>query len=249
MKSDTYLKMGTLLFGISILAMGLIHLITGNFPNSFIPLTRSFPGKSVLADISGVALVIAGSMILLRRFAKTGAIIAASIFVIILALVHIPLLATNIYNGGEWTQVFEHLSILSGLLILLGFARVGQYIFAAGLCVFGIVHLIYEQYIISWIPVWLPSPVFWTYLVPVAFFCAFVSLATRKMVRLSSLLLALMFFIFAIAVNLPRAIHIKLEVEWTGIFTALSMSGISLMIAAKNSLPSYSSPEASRPRK
>jgi hypothetical protein len=101
----------------------------------------------------------------------------------------------------------------------------------------GIVHLIYQKYIISWIPEWLPSPVFWTYLVPVAFFCAFVSLAIKKMVRLSSLLLALMFFIFFITVNLPRAISLKAEAEWTGTFIALAMSGIALIIASQPRTP------------
>jgi uncharacterized membrane protein YphA (DoxX/SURF4 family) len=246
MKRDTHLKIGAFFLGVSIFAFGLIHLITGNFPNGFIPLTQSFPGKQVMAYLSGISLAMAGVLIPVRKLTKAGAIIAASILLILLILVHIPILVTNINNGGEWTGIFELFSIFGGLLLLLGITRqnegqlskgrafilAGHYIYASGLCVFGIVHLIYEKYIISWIPGWLPNPVFWTYLVPVAFFCAFISLAIQKMVRLSSLLLALMFFIFFITVNLPRAIGSKAEADWTGTFIALAMSGTALLIAA-----------------
>ena len=246
MKRDTCLNIGILFLGISVFAFGLIHLITGNFPNGFIPLTQSFPGKHVMADVCGIALIIAGAMIPVGRLTNAGAIIAAGILLILLILVHIPILVTNINNGGEWTGLFELFSIFGGLLLLLGitwpnegqsgkgrtFILAGYYIYTAGMLVFGIVHFIYQQYIVSWIPGWLPGPVFWTYLLPVAFFCAFVSLAIQKMVRLSSLLLALMFFIFFVTVNLPRAIGSKAEADWTGAFIALAMSGTALIIAA-----------------
>lgn len=246
MKRDLYFKIGTLFLGTAVFAIGFIHLITGNFPTRFIPIALSFPSKPILAYLCGIALMIAGAIIPVKKFTKAGAIISTCILLIILILVHIPALAANINNGGEWTFIFELFSILGGHIILLGivwqderqfskgrvFFIVGQYIFAAGLCVFGIVHLIYEKYIITWIPLWLPNPVFWTYLVPAGFFCAFVSLVIQKKALWSSLLLALMFFIFAITVNLPRAIRLNIEEEWTGIFVALAMSGISLLIAA-----------------
>jgi hypothetical protein len=158
-----------------------------------------------------------------RLLLGVAAISAAGYFFLVVLVVH-----------GDWTGTFESLCLFSGLIILPGrrtFVLIGRYLFAFGLLVFAVIHFIYESFVITWIPGWIPFPVVWAYLVPVGFLGAFVSIAIQKYVRLSSLLLALMFLLWVFIVNLPRALALKTGVEWTGTFIALAMSGISLLIA------------------
>jgi hypothetical protein len=228
-----WLKVGRVFLAISIIGIGTVHLVTGHFPSGFLPPALAFPGEAVLAYLSGTILVGSGLVILTNKFIKFGAILSTCYFLAMVLMVHIPGLVKNVGDGGDWTGTFELLSLMSGLIVLLGagFVSIGYYLFATGLFVFGVVHIIYEKYVITWIPGWIPFPVFWAYLVPIAFVSAFVAMLIRKYVRLATLLLALMFFLWVWIVNLPRALTLKTEPEWTGTFIALGMSGVALLIA------------------
>ena len=245
MKTSFYIKLGRLFLAIAFLAVGMLHLVTGNFPSGFLPVTLLFQGRMVLIYLSGSILICSGILLIVNKYINIAAISSAIYFFAIAVLVHLPILVNNVKNVGEWTVMFEPFSFFSGLLILFGidlqiksaankgknFVLIGRYLFAAGLLVFAVTHYVYEKFVITWIPAWIPFPVFWAWLVPIAFLAAFISLIIQKYVRLSSLLLALMFFLWVLMVNLPRALILKMEPEWTGTFIALGMSGIALLIA------------------
>jgi uncharacterized membrane protein len=245
MKASVYINAGRLFLALAILAIGVLQLVTVNFPSGFLPPTLVFQGKMALVYISGFILVGSAILLLINKYVNIAAILLSFYFLAIVLLVHLPAIVKQVTNAGEWAPAFEPFSLFSGLLILSGIDSgnksaakkgrnivfIGRYLFATGLFVFAMTHFIYEKYVIMWIPGWIPFPVFWAWLVPIAFLGSFVSLIIQKYMRLSSLLLALMFFIWVLIVNLPRALTLKVEPEWTGTFIALGMSGIALLIA------------------
>ncbi len=255
MRNDLFFKIGATFFGAAVLAIGIIHLVVGNFPTGFLPVPAGLPGRTFFAYADGALMIAAGALIISQKFAKTGAMLTSALFLILLLFVHIPLLSSKLHDGGEWTATFEVIFFLAGALLILGvFYRdentpagekrsaillpVGRYLMAAGFFVFGMLHYNYEAYIETLLLAWMPFKAFWCWLVMVAFFAAFISYTINKLVWLSSLLISVMFAIWVLTLHGPLvATHLQVEPQWTSFFVAFATCGIGLLVYSSVKVP------------
>ena len=94
-------------------------------------------------------------------------------------------------------------------------------------------HLFDAQALAAIVPSWLPYPVFWTYAVGFALLAAAVSFVTRRQMRLSAPLLALLFLIFVLTIHIPNTItHWKERIFWTLIVREALFAAGSLVLTA-----------------
>jgi uncharacterized membrane protein len=87
---------------------------------------------------------------------------------------------------------------------------------AVALAIFAAEHFFAGPALATIVPRWLPAPLFWTYFVGVCLLAAAVSLLAFRYVRLSASLLALLFLIIVVTMdlpNLPKELHERLF--WT----------------------------------
>lgn len=246
MRISNYVKAGTWFFALSIIALGIIHEVTQNFPTALLPVPASLPIRIAFVNITGVILTVAGILMLTKKYKLQGAYFAGTIFILMLLLVHIPKLLSDVHNPGGWTPMFEVVGLLAGTFLLAGnfdhvknsrfkLLTTGRYLFASALLVFAVQHYLYTQFIGTLIPSWIPVHIFWATLVTVAFIAAAVSLIIKVQVRLTDLLLAAMFLIWFLILHIPRVeMNSKTETEWTSLFVVLAMAGVSLLLAAKS---------------
>ena len=249
MNTDSLFNIGKFFFAAAIIAIGVTHLVTGNFPIGLEPLALAFTAKTLLANTTGIALITGGVLVFLRRYSYNGAILLTIIWLILFLLVHLPKLIHDVHDAGEWTAAFEVIELISGAMILTGNLSIGdnytkgkssigkrliitgRIIFSIGLIVFGILHFLYAEYIATLITGWIPLHLFWSYFVMVAFFAAALSFLINWQVKLASGSLSLMFFLWVIILHGPRAFAaFNNESEWTSLCIALAMSGIALLI-------------------
>ncbi len=238
MQNIAYLKTGRLFFALAIICIGMVHLVGGHFPTGLLPVDKAVNDVRILCDICGCVLIAAGVILLTPKYVKYGIYLTGLFLLNFLFFIHLPRLVMNLQSGEAWTGTFEITSLLCGVLVIWGINRAeslllaGNYLFAAGLFVFGVLHAVYGTYISVLIPAWIPFPVFWAYFVGAAFFAASISLFIQKQVHLAATLLAIMFFLWVCIEHAPRVIASpNMETEWTSLFVALAMCGISLMIA------------------
>lgn len=243
-------QLGSYLFTIAILGFGIIQLITANLPSEFLPLPQNMIGKNVLALTTGIFFITASLGIILNKSAKLLAIIIGLLFLLFLALIHIPKLTSNIYNPSEWVAFLETLSFSCGAFILASILpttssfllkwesnsskiiKVTVYLFAVALLIFGVQHIMYEQFIITLIPGWIPFKILFSHLVKFAFIATSISIILNWKQQLSTFLLGSMFLIWSLILHAPRVASTpKLEPEWTSLFVALAMSGICFIIS------------------
>jgi len=112
-------------------------------------------------------------------------------------------------------------------VIELGYAFV-----AAPLAVFGTQHLLAARSLLDLVPSWIPARLFWVYFVGIGLFAASVSLTLRKHLRWSALLLALMFFIFVLSMDLPAVIaQSRDRFSWTYMLRETAFAGGALALA------------------
>jgi uncharacterized membrane protein len=117
--------------------------------------------------------------------------------------------------SAEWrTNVFEPIAI--GSLTWLAFGwdgipkwlhRMGRYLFAFALFVFGIAHFQILTSIASMVPGWIPWHRFWTIFFGVAFIAAGVSFATGFLQRWAAIGVGLMFALWTVTIHLPPVLN------------------------------------------
>jgi uncharacterized membrane protein len=78
----------------------------------------------------------------------------------------------------------------------------GRAFIAASLAAFGAEHIAGASFIKTVVPIWMPMPLFWTYLVGVALLAVGLSVVVKKHVRLAGLMYAAMMFLFVILIHI-----------------------------------------------
>jgi uncharacterized membrane protein len=103
---------------------------------------------------------------------------------------------------------------------------------AVALAIFAAEHFLAARDLMTIVPPWLPSPLFWTYLVGAALMAAAISFIAWRHVRWSASLLALLFFIIVATIdlpNLPKHIHERLF--WTLTVRETAFAGGAIILA------------------
>jgi len=121
----------------------------------------------------------------------------------------------------------------------------GPLFYAVPIAAFGTEHFTVTKGIASIVPAWIPWHIFWVYLVGTCLIAAAFSLVTGIWVRLSSSLLALMFFLFVVLMDAPgcmRDPHNRFAIILA--FRELSFCAGPLALAA--SLSQQQSPRVAR---
>ena len=140
-----------------------------------------------------------------------------------------------IFLRGEWRTEIK----LDKLILF------GPLFYAVPIAAFGTEHFTVTRGIASIVPAWIPWHVFWVYLVGVGLIAAAFSLVTGFCARLSSSLLALMFFLFVVLMDVPGCIrdpHNRFAIILA--FRELSFGAGPLALSA--SLNQQQSPRAAR---
>ncbi len=105
--------------------------------------------------------------------------------------------------------------------------------FAAPLGVFGMEHLTDASEIAQLVPSWMPGHMFWAYFVGVALVAAALSLSLKRHLRLTGMLVALMFFLFVLMMHIPGvAEHPRDRFFWAIAFRDLTFGSGALALAA-----------------
>ena len=87
---------------------------------------------------------------------------------------------------------------------------------AVALAIFGTEHFLAARDLSGIVPRWLPAPLFWTYFVGAALLAAAISLIAWRYVRWSASLLAVLFLIIVVTIDLPSLPkHIHERLFWT----------------------------------
>jgi uncharacterized membrane protein YphA (DoxX/SURF4 family) len=109
---------------------------------------------------------------------------------------------------------------------------IGRVLFAIPFAIFGINHFLMTDYYVGQLTSFVPRGAYTILLVGVLMIAASISIIVKKFVKFSTLLLALLLFVFIITIHLP---HLFEDADKTatiiGLLKDISLMGGSLMIA------------------
>jgi putative oxidoreductase len=109
---------------------------------------------------------------------------------------------------------------------------IGRILFALPFAVFGINHFLMMDYYMGMLTSFIPKTGFIMILTGIMLIAASISIITKKLVKLSTILLAILLFLFIVTIHIPHLVH---GTDTTATLIALlkdiSLMGGSLMIA------------------
>ena len=103
---------------------------------------------------------------------------------------------------------------------------------AVALAIFAAEHFLAARDLMPIVPKWLPAPLFWTYFVGAGLLAAAISFIAWRHVRWSATLLALLFLIIVVTIDLPNLpAHIHERLFWTLTVRELAFAGGAMVLA------------------
>lgn len=206
---------GQRVFGLGVIAMGLVNLALGGFPPGAVP--ADLPARAALGYAASIFMLVAGTALQWRRTATWSAAAIVAYFAIVeLALMEAPAVLRHYREFLAYFGVAEPLAIAAGGLIIFAasaripaataqvLVRVGQIVFGACAVFFGVAHFVHMELTAPLVPKWLPpSQVFWGYATGVAHIAAGLAFISGVQARLAAILLTVMYASFTPLVHIP----------------------------------------------
>jgi uncharacterized membrane protein len=236
-------SLGRSFLGAATLASGVLQLVVGDFVRLVPKLPGSAPVRSLSAHLVGVVLVAIGAAILLGRMVKVAAALLGVLLLVLDFFLYLPSIGANPQIDRPWLRGFMYTNPLKSLALFGGAAllvdwrnprlqTIGALLLAVFLIVCGMQHFAYRDFVTAMVPSWMPGRRFWTYFTGVALMAGGVGILIPATARLAASSSAVMIFLWVLLLHIPLALAGPQHAfETAGVFEALALSGVALLVA------------------
>ncbi|HUG13330.1 MAG TPA: hypothetical protein VMM36_20105 [Opitutaceae bacterium] len=241
---------GRRFFAVAAVGSGVMQLVNASFVRLVPALPTWIPWHSGLAMLTGGVLVLIGFAILLDRKRRPAALVLGATLVLVFLLLALPVALSNPLAGFMWTNPAKTLALAGGAFLIASASGmrgspassskrsllIATALLAVFLIICGVQHFFYAGFVDTLVPAWIPpGSRFWTYFTGVALIAGGVGLLLRGTVRAAALLSAAMVFLWVLLLHIPRALSEANQAsELAGVFEALAISGVALLIAGSS---------------
>jgi uncharacterized membrane protein len=239
-------SVGQLLFALSLLALGLLSLCSADFALVWQPVPDGIPGRALLACVSGAIMAAAGIGLLIPRVKVPAAFILFVYTAVWLLALHMPHVIAHPLQESNWGGAGEIATLVGASWILYASAaqpgdrwyfasfagpaaiRWARILFAVGVPLVGLEHLVYAQDTASFVPAWLPDRLGWAYFTGIAHIAAGIAILIAILPRLAAALETVMMGLFTVLVWVPAVMaQPALRFNWTALLmsTVITAAG------------------------
>jgi len=247
-KLATYAR---LQFAIALIAFGVQHIIRQRFTmgeSSSWP--ASIPGGITWAYLSGLFVILTGTMVLLNKNASIFLIVTGLMIFVWAFVRDLPNFFMHPAYDASLTRLGEALAMTGSVfivaneftkskrswmnkLLLLGPVFLGIFLFICGTQ-----HFTLAKYVKTLVPSWIPGNLYWTYFAGLALIAGGVGLIWPKSRRLAAFWSGLMIFIWMLIIHAPRVIHsIQDADEWNSLLQTMALSAALFILASSKKKP------------
>jgi uncharacterized membrane protein YphA (DoxX/SURF4 family) len=237
------------MYAVGIVALAVLCMISNDFIVGRPPAwPAGFNINPALAYISGLALIVAAIAIMLQRKARSAALLISALIFFLSVLRHLP----NFMN--DWLNAYKSLALVGGSFIIAAsfpaqdlkkdsairakerwsgiLLTTGSILLAAFFIACGYAHFKFVEFIKSFIPSYIPFPVFWAYFCGICLFAGGLGLLIPPTRRLAALLSGMMVLGWFLLLHIPRFIaHTNDASDRMGLCESFALAGIFFVLA------------------
>ncbi len=244
---------GRIFFAAGIIGLGVLQFITGDFivgrPPAF---PEAIPGKLIWAYVTGAIFILSALAIIFRKKGGiAGLIIGLIIIVYSFFLRYLPSMIGSSVDGILWNlNAYKSLAMGGGAFIIAAsffmeenrtlnkffsndtLISTGTILVALFLFLAGCSHFKFSDFVIGFIPAYIPFHPFFTYFCGAALIAGGTGLLLKKTRKWAAALSGLMIFIWFIFLHIPRfAATPNDPSDRMGLCESLAISGILFVMA------------------
>jgi uncharacterized membrane protein len=241
--------LGRLIFALALLGFGVENVLFGHYVVARAPAWPADPSmRFLVASVTAAVFLASGAAMLMNRHVREAGIASAALMLGWMLILRLPTAIAGPAWSGDWTNVLKAATFAAGAIgvavsdgrpinaVLRMLHTVGPYVTGAFFLLCGIQHFMFAAFVQTLVPRFIPWPYFWTYFAGVALIAAGIGLCVPPIRRLTALLAAAMVFSWVFLVHVPLVYTIG-PVEWMGVFEALAISGVCLILRPLSTAP------------
>ena len=240
---------GHAVFAATMIAVGIIGLIKGNFTALWQPVFKGVPVSGVLAYLCALVSVVCGVGLLSQRIATPSARVLLAYLLFWLLAFRAPGLLHGLPVDVYWSLSQTVVLVAAAWVLYAWFAgdwdrqrfsfatgdkglRIARALYGVAIIPFGIAHFQYLAHTASMVPSWLPAHVAWADFTGAAFIAAGVAVLIGVCARLAATLSALEMGLFLALVWIPAVATRPLNsFEWGEVLVTWVLTAAAWVVA------------------
>jgi len=242
-------SMGQAFFAATMIVLGILGLLKGDFTVIWQPVPDGVPGRAILIYLCAVISLAAGIGLLFRRTAAIAARVLLAYFLCWLLLLRLPGMLISRTVDFWWAAAQVAVMTAAAWVLFVWFAtdrdkqrfgfatsdtglRIARVLYGAAMIPFGIAHFVYLQHTAEMVPAWLPWHMFWAKFFGWTFIAAGAAMILGVYARLAATLSAVEIGMFLVLVWVPVvAAGSKDASDWSETLASVALAAGAWVVA------------------
>jgi uncharacterized membrane protein len=242
-------SVGHAVFAATMLGLGILGLVTGDFAPIWQPVPKAVPARELLAYLCALIAFAAGAALFWPRMSAIAARTLLVYLLLWLLLFKVTVIVRAPTDAVSYESWGETAVIAAGAWVLyvgfahqwdmqrLGFAtgdkglRLARILYGLALIAFGVSHFAYVNETAALVPNWLPAHSAWAYLTGSTYIAAGAAVLTGLYARLAASLVALQMGLFTLLVWAPAIATKPSAEQWSEFIVSWTLTAAGWVVA------------------